>query len=175
MAVPMIDTATDPKHPSLLEKKANIGWLFFGSGRRGHGGDEGLGEFRIGCDLFAERLRESLQGFGLSESLREVTRTGVGRDLIMFNPARRADEQQVLHFRRGFLIDGLLAFLDESSSGLAFFPRRFDAELFADALDALDVLLGLLQVKLKAFLQVGRGCCLGHLGQGLGDLRFGAV
>src|SRR5688572_12275592 len=147
-----------------------------GAAHGGFGVDHGLGNLReelVGVGLFVQGLLEHAGGVAVAELLGMGAGGAVGRNLVVLDLLGSANEAGI-HYIFGLgLVHDLFAFLDQALHAHALLAARLDVELGADALDAADMLFGLLEVGLKGFFELRVGGILGQPGQRLGQLRFG--
>ncbi len=85
------------------------------------------------------------------------------------------DEHHIKRFAGGVFFDRLGAFGNQAFHGLALLAARCAAELFERTLEPKAMFFGLFEMLLKSSSEALVGGRLGHLGKGLGQLRFGAV
>src|SRR3990170_5077730 len=93
----------------------------------------------VGPALFVERLLQEIR------LLLEAELSGVGADgsiagdLVVLDVLSLVDQARVEDVLIRLLLDQLVSFLDQSLHAHALLPARADAEIAANALEALDV------------------------------------
>src|SRR5258708_3079669 len=117
--------------------------------------------------LLFERPLERVHGLELLEHGGPRPQRAVHGNLDVFGILRRRDQRRILHRRMGVQLHRVLAVFDRALDAVARIGVRLLAEELEDPLDAIDVRLGLFEVRLERRLEVVRRSGIAQLRQRL--------
>src|SRR3954452_2923933 len=137
------------------------------------GGD--LRQELVGLRLLVEGLVHQVLDAVVAAVTGELPGRAVGGDLIVLDALRRSDQRRVLGGRIALHLAPLLALGDEALHALADLGRARDTDLAECLLDALQMIVRLLEMVLECLAELVVARCLRHLRQRGGQLRLGAV
>src|SRR3954465_538098 len=99
--------------------------------------------------LFFERLLEELGRVGVAKTLGKRSGRAIGSDFVVLNTLGCGDEGRIENIGVAIGAENYIAFFDEPDHRAARFTIGFDAAMFEDRLQALNVFLGLTQMILE--------------------------
>src|SRR5215213_7823902 len=134
-----------------------------------------LGQRLVGGFLLVQRLLQQACGIGHAELFSPRTKGAIARNLVVLDRLGGSDKPSIESRHPAKLLHDFRTLISDAVDGLAGLPTRRLADDTEDAVEALDLTLGLPKVLVESRSQLLGLRRLGHLGQGLDEFIFSEV
>src|SRR5437588_696941 len=127
-------------------------------------------ELRVRSLLLVEVGGQETDHFVMTELFGPGNQRAVAADLVVFDSLRARDDRRIEHSLVSYLAGYFFGFLDQTINGRALGTARLLLELQKHLVQPLDLLIGLLEMRLQTGREIAVGRLIDHLRQRLRDL-----